>query len=103
MPLSDLIGGERQSPFTDDDRLEHMRKHVERAFGRPAADVGEIGVKDGVAVLTVQHGGKSHQLTYQRDPYGGIVWNVVGRPGRIVLGTSDKAPANLARALDQLG
>ncbi|NJK81339.1 MAG: hypothetical protein HC914_16205 [Chloroflexaceae bacterium] len=99
MALSDLVASAAE-PFTPEERIAQTEKLVQRTFGVPAGELGELAMLDGRPVLTIQHNGAAHALTWSRDPKGRVVWNVDGTPAMGVGG--DNALVKLARALDNL-
>lgn len=74
MPLEDLTGAARVSPFTQEDRISHMEKMVQRVFGVEAAQLGTIEVVEDRPILVIEHGGKTRRLTWRRNPRGAIQW-----------------------------
>lgn len=102
MPLGDLVSSERSSPFSEDDRIMHTTKQVERAFGVPVDQVGEVVMDGDRAVLRVEFGGTQHLLRWERDGHGQIFWYADDNPTRIVLGGQDRAAQRLAQALGGL-
>ncbi len=100
MGLQDLLKGEVESVITADDRIMHTEKMVERAFGRPASDLGEIVMQDGKAVLSFDYAGGTHTLRWERQSSGAIFWYVDDSRKPLVLGQQERA---LGRLHDVLG
>lgn len=96
MALNDLVAA--TSSISDEDQLAQTAKLVERTFGRPAAELGELAMADGAPALTFAHNGASHILTWERDHNSAPVFKVdgVAVPG---LGGEGSA-LRLARWLD---
>lgn len=99
MALADLVNQERESPFTDDDRIAHTSKLAERTFGRPVEEIGQVVLQDGRAVLLVNHDGRDRALHWERSPNGSIFWYADGGTQPIALQGGDRAVATLVRAL----
>lgn len=100
MGIEQLSSEARQSPFTEEDRIMHTTKMVERTFGRPAADIGTVEMQGDRAVLVIDWGGKKRTLRWTRTGKGAIHWFVDDDPTPLVLGTSGQATGRLA---DRLG
>jgi len=101
MPIDDLITSTRPSPFTSEDRISHTTKMVERTFGRPVADLGEVVMVDGVAVLGFKYADEAHTLAWRRQQNGAIFWYLDGGERPIVLSDSTRALARLQAALER--
>jgi len=100
MALNDLMAERAASPITDEDRVMHTTKMVERAFGRPVGDLGEVTFKDGNAVLLFDYAGAKHTLRWARQSSGAIFWYLDDSPKPLVLGQAERA---LGRLQDALG
>jgi hypothetical protein len=99
MPLEELINQARTSPFTDEDRLDHLRKQVERQFGVAADSLGTVEIRDGKAVVVFDHNGATHIMSWQRQARGEIYWYIDGAEKGINLGDQGRA---LQRLMDRL-
>jgi len=95
MGLDQLIAQERVSPFTDEDRVMHTSKMVERTFGVELSTLGRVEMKNGQAALIFSANGADHSLSWARRPNGSIVWYLDGSDDPLVLGGSDRALARL--------
>jgi hypothetical protein len=101
MALNDLMAEQVESPITEEDRIMHTTKMVERAFGRPVSDLGEVSFKDGKAVLLFDYNGKKHTLAWARQSSGAIFWYLDDSTRPLVLGQSDRALGRLQEALGE--
>lgn len=100
MALDTLTGGERQSPFTAEDRIDHMRKQVARTFNVEASELGTIETDGDRAVLVVEHAGKTRRLTWQRGQRGAILWYLDDGDRPLMLSGGNNPLARLRNALD---
>ena len=100
MGLQELLDVATEGVITEEDRLMHTAKMVERAFGRPVADLGEVSMlSDGQAVLSFDYSGKKHTLRWARQSSGAIFWFLDDSARPLVLGQQERALARLHRAL----
>jgi hypothetical protein len=99
MGLAELVNAAAESVITAEDRAMHTTKMVERAFGRPVADLGAVELQDGVAVLVFDYAGKKHTLRWERQSSGAIFWYVDDSDRALVLGQQDRAISRLYEAL----
>lgn len=99
MGLAELVKGAAESVITEDDRIAHTTKMVERAFGRPVEDLGEVAYRDGQAVLLFDYAGAKHTLSWARQSSGAIFWYIDGSERPLVLGQQDRALSRLQEAL----
>lgn len=95
MALSDLVTA--PAPISDEDRLAQTTRLIERTFGQPVTDLGDLSMLDGEPTLTFEHNG-THALTWERDRNSAILFKVDGVmvPG---LG-GEGSPQRLIRWLD---
>lgn len=100
MPLEELTGGDRVSPFTPEDRIDHMRKQVARTFNVEASELGTIETDGDQAVLVVEHAGKRHRLTWRRGQRGAILWHLNSSDRPLMLSGGNNPLARLRAALD---
>ena len=95
MALSDLVTTPTVSPA---DALEQTAKLIERTFGTPITQMGELSMLDGRPALTFTHNSASHILTWERDRSSAVVFRV---DGEIVPGLGGEGSAQrLIRWLD---
>jgi hypothetical protein len=99
MGLEELVNGAAASVITEEDRIMHTQKMVERAFGRPVSDLGEVTMKDGQAVLSFDYAGAKHTLRWARQSSGAIFWFVDDSAKPLVLGQQERAISRLHEAL----
>jgi hypothetical protein len=99
MGLEELVNQAAESVITPEDRVMHTTKMVERAFGRPVVDLGEVVLQDGVAVLAFDYGGKKHTLRWARQSSGAIFWYIDASEKALVLGQQERALGRLYEAL----
>jgi hypothetical protein len=99
MGLEELTTKSPASIFSDEDRIMHTTKMVERTFGVEASQIGEIVMKDDRAVLNFNYKGTQHTLRWERTGRGGIVWFVDDSTQGIVLGEPGRAMQRLVTAL----
>jgi hypothetical protein len=102
MGVEQLAGEVRASPFTDDDRIMHTRKMVERSFGRSVEELGTVEMREGGAVLVFDWGGKQHTMRWVRGGRGHVSWYVDDDPAPLVLGSVDQAAGRLAQRMNRL-
>lgn len=101
MALNDLMAEQAASPITDEDRIMHTTKMVERAFGRPVGNLGEVTFKDGNAVLLFDYKGTKHTLRWARQSSGAIFWYLDDSTRPLVLGQAERALGRLQAALGE--
>jgi len=96
MGFQELLAEGTSGVITEEDRLMHTAKMVERAFGRPVADLGEVSMlSDGRAVLSFDYSGKKHTLGWVRQSSGAIFWYLDDSTRPLVLGQQERALARL--------
>jgi hypothetical protein len=100
MALDQLANQARESVITEDDRIMHTTKMVERSFGLPVADLGTVAMVDGNAVLKFDYAGGAHTLRWARQSSGAIFWYVDASEKPLVLGSAEKALSRLRERLD---
>ena len=100
MALETLTGGDRVSPFTPEDRIDHMRKQVARTFGVEASELGTIEVEGDTATLVVEHAGRQRRLTWRRGQRGAIMWHLDGSDRPLLLSGGNNPLARLRVSLD---
>lgn len=99
MPIADLVSPAAPT-FPPEVQLAQTAKLIERTFGVPAADLGELAMHDGIPGLTVTHKGAQRLITWERDNKARVVWRIDGMP---VLGIGGEGALNkLVAALDEL-
>jgi len=99
MSIQDLAKASTTSVFTEDDRIMHTQKMVERTFGMPASDLGQIILLNSHAILSFEYNGQVHTLRWQRTERGAIVWYLDESERSIVLGEQARALARLFAVL----
>lgn len=100
MALDQLVNQEREQVITEDDRIMHTTKMVERSFGMPVAELGSVAIADGQAVLNFDYASKKHTLRWARQSSGAIFWFLDDNTKHLVLGSADKALSRLRERLD---
>lgn len=100
MPLEQLTGGDRVSPFTPQDRIDHMAKQVQRTFGVEASELGTIESDGDRAVLVVEHAGKTHRLTWKHGQRGVVNWYVDDSDRPLLLAGGNNPLARLRASLE---
>lgn len=101
MALENLLNLEQQSVITDDDRIMHTTKMVERTLGVSVADLGTVEIRDGQAVLVFSYKGTPHTMRWERQSSGAIFWFLDNSDHKLILGESGRAFQRLRAALDQ--
>jgi len=100
MPLSELTGQARVSPFSEEDRIHHMQLMVQRTFGVEASELGTIEIDYDRGALVIQHDGKERRLRWRRGQRGAIHWHLDDNERPLRLSGGNNPLARLREALD---
>jgi len=65
---------ERVSPFSEQDKIDHLGKFFERTFGFPASEVGTIEAHGTGALLKTIGASGPHTFGYARQSNGVLAW-----------------------------
>src|ERR1043165_752292 len=101
MGIEEITGVSGPSVFSQEDRIMNTTKMVERTFGLPVGDVGEVIMQDDRAVLSFTYKGAAHILRWLRTQRGGIAWYLDDSEQPILLGEPGRAMQRLVRVLDR--
>lgn len=99
MPIDDLVSSERVSPFSEQDRIDHTQKQVQRTFGVDASELGTIQPDGDRAVLVINHNGKERRLSWRRGQRGVINWHLDDSEKPLTLSGGNNPLARLREAL----
>lgn len=99
MGIEEIAAVSPASIFSEEDRIMHTTKMVERTFGIPFADLGQVVMQGDRAVLSFSYNGAQHTLRWERTERGGINWFVDDSTQAIVLGEPGRAMQRLIKAL----
>lgn len=89
MPAYVLPDHNRPSPFTPEDKIDHLKKFFVRTFGYEASELGTVEASGTGSQLVTDGATGQHTFTYARQPSGQLAWFMDGaeepiplRPGR---------------------
>jgi len=100
MELEELVNDERSNPITDDDRISHTSKMVQRVFGVEAAQLGTVEVIDGKGVLVINRNGQQRRLRWARAPRAHVQWFLDDDPAPLRLSSARTPLIGLIAELD---
>lgn len=101
MPSYNLPDADRETPFSNEDRIMHTTKYAERSFDQPIDAIGTVEMRGKLAVLVVTVDGVAHELAWARQPNGHIMWFTLADSQPLPAGPSSRALTQIKGVLAQ--